>query len=466
MPLNVAPLLTIIALSGCATFSEDGGFDSVREQSRSLADLTPTWIRSDEDRAQANSRVSVLLGQELTVGNAVDIALLNNPRLQVEYASLGLREADLVQAGRLPNPGFTFSKTSGGGAQEIERGLHFNILALLTMPIRSRIEHRRFEATKLSAVAATIEVANEARTAFIEAVAAQQIASYFEQVAEAADASRTLMLRMHRVGNASRLSLAREQLFHAESLAGLARAQMSVDRARERLIRSLGLWGEQTQFRLPDRLPELPEAPQTLTNIEATALAQRVDVRTARRQLDALSENLGLAKGTRFINVLEGGPVQVRDRGEPKRNGYEVSLEIPIFDFGGARIARAQALYTQASEQLRSAAINARSEVRDAYRGYRTAFDLAKHYRDEIVPLRKQISDEQLLRYNGMLLGVFELIADAREQVVSVSAYIDALRTFWLADANLQTALISGNATSPIAMALGMPSAGANSEAH
>ena len=87
-------------------------------------------------------------------------------------------------------------------------------------------------------------------------------------------------------------------------------------------------------------------------------------------------------------------------------------------------------------------AVNARSEVRTAYSAYRTAFDLARHYRDEVVPLRKRISDENLLRYNGMLIGVFELLADSREQVMSVSGYVEALRDFWLAQTGLQTALI------------------------
>jgi hypothetical protein len=59
-----------------------------------------------------------------------------------------------------------------------------------------------------------------------------------------------------------------------------------------------------------------------------------------------------------------------------------------------------------------------------------------------VVPLRRTISDERLLRYNGMLLGVFDLLADAREQIASVVASIAAQQQFWLADAALQAALV------------------------
>ena len=96
----------------------------------------------------------------------------------------------------------------------------------------------------------------------------------------------------------------------------------------------------------------------------------------------------------------------------------------------------------QSVNRLAESAINARSEVREAYQSYRVSYDIAKHYRDEVVPIRKRISDENLLRYNGMLIGVFDLLADARAQIASVNGYIDALRDFWLAKANLDMAMI------------------------
>lgn len=95
----------------------------------------------------------------------------------------------------------------------------------------------------------------------------------------------------------------------------------------------------------------------------------------------------------------------------------------------------------QSVNRTAETAVTACSEVRAAYSAYRTAYDLARHYRDEVVPLRKRISDENMLRYNGMLIGVSELIADAREQVTGVTGYVEALRDYWLADTNLQTAL-------------------------
>lgn len=127
--------------------------------------------------------------------------------------------------------------------------------------------------------------------------------------------------------------------------------------------------------------------------------------------------------------------------GEPTSKGYEISLEVPLFDWGSSRIAKSEAVYMQSVNNVAQTAIEARSEARESYLDYRTSYDLARHYRDQVIPLRKKVSDETLLRYNGMLVGVFELPADSREQAAAVNGYIEALKEFWLAQTNLEASL-------------------------
>ena len=104
----------------------------------------------------------------------------------------------------------------------------------------------------------------------------------------------------------------------------------------------------------------------------------------------------------------------------------------------------------QALHRAAETAITARSEVREAYGAWRSAYDIARHHQDEIVPLRQQIAEENVLRYNGMLIGVFELLADARLQIMSVKTAIDAQRDFWLAEADLDSALVGKPMLSPL----------------
>jgi outer membrane protein TolC len=251
---------------------------------------------------------------------------------------------------------------------------------------------------------------------------------------------------MLQAGNFNRLAQMRQQAFQADATAQLARARHQATAERERLVRLLGLSGEQLGFKLPERLPDLPGELATIQNAEQTAMDKRLDVQVAKRSAEATAHALGLTRATRFVNVLNAGYVNTSQTGEVRQNGYEVELELPLFDFGSARSARAEASYLQSVARTAEVAVNARSEVREAYSAYRTAYELARHYRDEIVPLKKRISDENLLAYNGMLLGVFDLLADSRDQVTSVTGYVEALRDYWVAESRLQTALTGGPA--------------------
>lgn len=432
--------LATLVLAGCATFSGDEGIDPVSAMAKERIGQSVRLVKANEGNA-SDATVNELLAQPLTPDSAVQIALLNNKGLQASLAELGIAEADLVQAGRMRNPGFSFGRLRGGDEVEIDRSIMFDLAGLLTIPLRSRIEQRRFEQAKLQAASQAVQLAADTRRAYFNAIAAAQTAQYMEQVQGSAEAGAELARRMARVGNWSKLDQAREQAFYAEATAQVARARHNAAAAREQLIRLLGLWGERTAFKFPERLPDLPKAPQDLANVEAQAVAQRLDIQMARRDTEATAHALGLTKTTRFVNVLEAGYANKSETGQPRRNGYEISLELPLFDWGGARTAKAEALYMQSVHRTADVAVRARSEVREAYSAYRTSYDLARHYRDEVVPLRKKISDEVLLRYNGMLAGVFELLADARDQVGSVNAAIEAQRDFWIAETNLQAAV-------------------------
>jgi outer membrane protein TolC len=437
----VAVATAALALAGCASFSPDGGADQVSELTKERTGQAVSFQRSQSDVDAAKSRVDELLKQPLTPDSAVEIALLDNRGLQARFSELGIAEADRVRAGRLANPSLGFGRLAGGGVTEIDRSVMFNILGLLTLPAASDVAQRQLDQARLQAASDAVGVAADARKAFFGAVAAQQLATYAEQVKDAADASNELARRMLDAGNFNKLSRMREQAFHADATASLARANHQVVAERERLVRVLGLSGDQLAFTLPARLPDLPNAPIEPKNAEQIAVDKRLDVLMARQAADATAKSLGLTKATRFINVLEVGYANKSRTGEPRQNGYEIELELPLFDFGSTRAARAEATYMQAVHRTAEAAVNARSQVRESYSAYRTAYELARHYRDEVVPLRKRISDENLLRYNGMLASVFELLADARDQVTSVTAAVDALRDHWVAETDLQSAL-------------------------
>jgi hypothetical protein len=429
-------------LGGCSSFSPDGGLGVVQQTTQDRLGKQLVLAKTEADQDTIAQRVAELLAKPLTADDAVQVALLSNRGLQADLQQLGITEAQVVQAGRLPNPGFAFGRKTQGDEVELEYFLAANLARLLVLPLINELEARRFEQIQGIVALRVLAIATDTRKAYYQAVAAEETVRYMRQVMQAAEASAELARRMAAVGNFNKLQQLREQGFYADAALNQARAMQAQAATRERLIRLLGLWGAQTAFALPERLPDLPGEPADQPDIERTAMAQRLDVLGAKLAAQQTAKNLQLTRTTRFVNVLEVGVSRSTFNEGPSERGWEIGLVLPLFDWGDARVAEAEAIYMQTVHRAAETAVNARSEVREAYGNYRAAYDIARHQRDHIVPLRQQIAEQNLLRYNGMLIGVFELLADARAQIASVNAYIESLRDFWLAQADLEMALI------------------------
>lgn len=260
----------------------------------------------------------------------------------------------------------------------------------------------------------------QARKAWIAAVAAAQGAAVLRQAQETAQAAGELSRRMTQVGNQSKLQQAKDQLMLSEATLQLAKAQQAAFNAREQLIVALGLWGGQTGFALPAELPALPPQAQDMPDVESRAVRERMALRTAQDQWQ-------------------------RQRASKPRPASADALWDAMGD----------------AAEVRALAVSTRSEARQVYNNYRTAYDVARHYQSEVLPLRKFINDETVLRYNGMLLSVFDLLADTRAQALSTSSAIEAQRDFWLAEADLQTLLAGAPVALPSSAQAASPSGSA-----
>jgi outer membrane protein TolC len=195
-------------------------------------------------------------------------------------------------------------------------------------------------------------------------------------------------------------------------------------------------------------LPALPRLPLSLPRIEVGAVEHRLDLQIARIELAALAKSLNLTEATRFVTLVEAAGIDrktLEPGGAPfRQRGFDVQFQIPIFDGGEVRIRQATETYNQAFNLLTEKAVNVRSKARDAYRVYRSTYDIARQYQREVLPLRKIIADELQLRFGSMQVDVFALLTEARQRIVALRAAGEATRDFWLAQSELQTAVNGG----------------------
>ena len=445
---SVLALTVSLLLSGCATFSPDRGMGVVADIADHTIMKDVVAIRSVDEAQRADDDVKRLLRRTLNVDTAVQVALLNNRGLQAAYNELALAETDLVQESLPSNPTFSVSRISGGGAVEIERQVVGDILALATLPFRSEIAKKRFHQAQLRAALETLRLASDVRRSYYRAVGANEMVGLLTDAKSTAEATAKLASKLGETGSLNKLDQAREQVFYAETTADLASARQEATSSRERLARLMGLWDGDLTFRLPKTLPPLPRRPSALPSIEVDAVTHRIDLQIARIELDALAKSLNLTEASRFVTLLDVAGIAKTTRDPDgsrfRERGFDIQFQIPIFDGGEVRVRQASETYNQAFNRLTEKAINVRSEARDAYRTYRSSYEIARQYEREVLPLRKIITEEMQLRFSSMQVDVFALLTEARQRIASLRAAIDAKRGFWLAQSDLQTAVNGG----------------------
>lgn len=460
--IKLAALIGLpLVLAGCATNAEysarDAGFTTVDAKVATAATKKSVWIQNRAQADKVNAEVKALLKRKtIDADTAVQIALLNNKGLQAAYADLGDASADAWQATLFLNPTVSIG-TSGIGAPELEayraiEGLvTTNILALLTRDKTIAIADARFRQAQLSAALRTLELAAETRRAWIEAVAAWETVRQLSRAQIAADASSELAAKLGETGAMGKGAQAREHVFNAELAGQAAEARLAARLAKENLTRLMGLWGSDVDYQVPNRLPDLPKTLARKDSIEAEALKRRVDLQIARLDLEAVAKSYKLTEATRFVTDLElvAGAEAEREQEDhgtkvETTGQFELEFVIPIFDSGNARMRKAELAHMRSANLLAEKAVNIRSEARSAYEAYRSRYDIARHYRNSVVPLRSKIEEEATLSYNGMITSTFELLADVRARVDSTVLSVNAKRDFWLADTDLMTAIHGG----------------------
>lgn len=439
--------LGLAVLTGCASVSSDQGVNRVNEEAGSFTGGKLALVRTQDERDQRAQTAQALLAQPLGQQEAIQLALVNSASLQALLAQGWAESADVAQVGRIANPIFSFERMRAGPELEVARALSFGLLDLLTLPYRYGVATRLIEQSQLRLTSDVVDQVIQVRQAWVRAVVAQQSLNYAKQVYASAEAGAELAKRMQAVGNFNRIARAREQAFYADAATRLSTAQHQVISSREELVRLLGLDEEQANaLKLPERLPDLPKQPLEPQAVGSQATKARLDIRLAQAGMESAAKAQGLTMVTSFTDIeLTGRRNTTFDNAEGTRStarGWEIAVRLPIFDWGGMQRSAMNARTLAAANQLEATVRSAGSSLRESYSAYRTAYDVARHYRDEVVPLRKVIAEENQLLYNGMFISTFELLADARDQVSAVQAAMDAQQQFWLADAALQASVI------------------------
>jgi outer membrane protein, heavy metal efflux system len=435
-------LVAWLLLAGCASLPKEAGFASVQKTVMDRTGMHINWNKGTKADQAVTEAIRSMLGAQLTADEATQIALLNNQTLQATYEELGIAQADVVEAGLLRNPVLSAEVRFPKHVAlpfEIE-GVQ-SLLDLLLMPMRKRAAGAAFDAAKMRVTAEVLNMAADVKASFYRVQAAEQLVEMRRSIVHATDSSFDAARRLHNAGNISDLALANERALHEQAKTDLRRAEAEALDAREELNALMGVWGADTTWTVEPRLPALPPEEVGQKGLESLAVSQRADLIASRQEIEVAAQSLGLTRYAALGSDLSLSGHLERDADGTTTVGPGIQVPLPIFNQGQPAIAAAQARLRQSQRRYSALAVQVRAQVRRAHNKMIGARDRAAYLGVVIVPLRHEIVQQNQLQFNAMQIGVFELLQAKQAEIDAGREYIEALRDYWVARAELERAV-------------------------
>lgn len=454
-PARGSPPRALLALAlAAACVPRDAGYRDVQSVVARTGHAL-RWRPADAG-GSLDEPARALLAQPLTADAAVQLGLLRNADLQATLEELGMARADLIRALRLPNPSAEGGlRYEDGAAPDVELTLSQDVSELILLPLRNQAAQAEFAAVKLELAGRAMDFILEVRKAYYDYVADQQILELRKTVLDALQASAAAAEAIHRAGNMTDLDLASQQVLHEEARVSYSSARAALATARERLNALLGLAGKDPAWTVVARLPD-PE-PAEEAALEGPVIARSVELATLRQRFAAAARRAELERVRGWLPELKAGVAFEREAGQWS-SGPIAEVELPLFYQRQGEVARAEAEMRRERQRYTGMDVRVRAALRAVQVRARTARERAVYLKNTLLPLRERILDETQRQFNAMNTSVFQLLIARRDQIEAGRAYVDALREYWLAKADLEQ-LLAGRVPAGASIGPALPAA-------
>ena len=445
--LRLGLLISILSAWGCARTNPPDVFKKTQQTVQSRAGVAAQWQVEAVDTPELKQATLALTAQPLSADAAVRLALLRNRMLQARLGELGIAQAELLAASLPANPEFSIHHRYLHGAPNghdtnTEVAVSQEVMSLVLLPWRRAIAKGELDRSQLGAAESALDLVRQVQEAYFTMRGRQASLAMQQQAFKATEAGIELAKAQHAAGNISDLDLSRQLAEYQRERLDLATLETKLLADRERLNRLMGLWGEAAgQWTMPETLPDLPRQEVATEQMESRAIQDRLDLAALRANVQALQRGARLVNWSRWLPGLRLGVDSERDVDGSRVTGPTLDAEIPIFDWGQARLGRAQAQLRQAQQRLAALATDIRSEVREAAFNLQAARNTTLYYRDVLLPERQRALKLAMIHYQGMFLGTYELLQIKREELEAHRAFLESVRDYWIARAALERAL-------------------------
>lgn len=428
-PIRYKLMCLSLLVGGCSSIPDDLGRSDIDK------------LASEKGlRIEANSNSANL--SNLTINDAVQFGIANNPQIQGLVHELGYSAADVYDAGRIRNPVLSASmleSSESGGVDMLTIGVAASIGDVLTLSSRSEGAQVEFDATKHRIASELIDFGAQVESAYYDYIASQKIKTLRQQSLEAATLSLTLLERFYLAGNLAPKEIAIERSKASQHQLNTLHAEAETFEARVRLASLLGL-SVGASWEVDDALP-LPSSDDLGISDLLSLANERLDFTAAKTRANDLARQLKVLNWSRFTEDLSIGLERERESNGDVSRGPTLEWELPLFNRKRSDLLRVETQLLIEREAIKTLANSIEADVRLAHAKMNNWRRQIAIYETRLVPAKSSVTERAQKEQNFMLIGVFELIEAKLAEYETYEGYVDAVRNYWLARSELARAL-------------------------
>ncbi len=370
---------------------------------------------------------------EVTLRDALALALMNNPRLAAFSWEVRAREANVIQAGLLPNPEITIELENfgGSGATSGFDGSENTLWLSQLIELGGKRTKRRTVADFDRAVAgwdyesARIDTLTEVALAFSQLLAAQERHALSEELVGVTEEALRIVGEQVKAGAVSAVEKYRAEVALASSRVELAWRVRQLNAARKLLAAT---WGStNVSFSgvagaLDEGISPPPSEAALVRQVEENPdLARWTTELSARRALVALEDSRRIPDVT-----LGGGP---RWFNETDDNAFvlELSVPLPLFDRNQGAALEARRRVAKASEERRAAQVDVTTALGTAYESLAATYEAIVSLQRDVLPKAQAAFDGATSAYRRGVFRYLDVLDAQRTLFALRSEYLDTL---------------------------------------
>lgn len=418
---------------GCAKSKPESRLEEAISRVEQNLGQRPDWTVPWDETAPVWDGESVL-----TLDEALVLALRNNRQLRADLETIGQASADLLQASLYSNPMLNFMimfPDGGGRAMLWANGIpQIPLQDLWLIPARKKVAAAVLQSAILRVADQAVETAAEVKRIYAELQYNQRAMELIEENLEIIRQSTQIIRVGQTAGQATQVEVNLSEIRHMRMRSDLIAVEADYLAGKRRLVMVMGLAGAETGWRVTplDELPDTWVVQAQEEQLLLTAAEQRLDLKSAEWMVQAAESDIGLNRraglpdlavgvgfqrtgapagsgpslagraGNTLVRGLAGRVTgvparpMVGDAFQPRMRemkwmvGPMFDMELPIFDWNQAGVARALAVYNQRVAEYESQLQQTVRQVRENLVRIRQAHQQVEFYEQSIMPAVEQ----------------------------------------------------------------------------